>query len=613
MKISFTQISVQSPKEYLVAGQTEPFGCIKAPENVESMEIVRSLSETLKDYQTILNEIEDGVGETDLAGNLTFINDAGCRIWGYSRGEIIGTNYRTYVNTEGAKFLLAAYNRVYETGMPGRFIHDVIRKDGVRRIVEDSVSLIRDDRNQIIGFRAVQRDVTDREEAQQTLADHRRRLEAIFGSVKDAIITVDLNLKVIEANKSTEGICGIQIHEIGGKVLSDSLDHCNKTCCEVLQQTLDQKMSIYDCRIECDHQNRYQQLVSVNSTPLLDHQGKFTGAVLVIRDITLLRDLERDLRERHQFQNIIGRSKKMQDIYCLLEDLANLDTTVLVTGESGTGKELVAKALHYSGQRAFRPFVTVNCSALAESLLESELFGHVRGAFTGAVKDKQGRFEVAQGGTILLDEIGDISPLIQLKLLRVLQEKTFERVGEAVPRKADVRVIACTNRSLKEKVRRGDFREDLYYRLMVVEVPLPPLRERLEDLPPLVDHFRQSFNEKFKKDIHGISREVLDLFMAYLWPGNIRELEHAIEHAFILCRGRMIAPEHLPAAVRDYAGTEKVKTSGKVPSRKLTGEQDILEALSKTGGNKAKAARILGIDRRTVYRKIGKNQPIHPS
>ncbi|MEE9911875.1 MAG: sigma 54-interacting transcriptional regulator [Deltaproteobacteria bacterium] len=477
-------------------------------------------------------------------------------------------------------------------------------------MVEDSVSVIRDDSDNIIGFRAVQRDVTDREESRQKLDDHRRRLKAIFASVKDAIITVDLDLKVIEANQSTENICGIHIQEIGGKVFSDCFGPCNKTCCEVLRQTLDQKMSISDYRIECDHQNRYQQLVSVNSTPLLDHQGKFTGAVLVIRDITRLRDLERDLRERHKFQNIIGRSKKMQDIYCLLEDLASLETTVLVTGESGTGKELVAKALHYSGQRAFRPFVTVNCSALAESLLESELFGHVRGAFTGAVKDKQGRFEAADGGTILLDEIGDISPLIQLKLLRVLQEKIFERVGESFPRKANVRVIACTNRNLKEKVRRGEFREDLYYRLMVVEVPLPPLRERMEDLPPLIDHFRQVFNDKFNKDIEGISREVLDMFMQYPWPGNIRELEHAIEHAFILCRGHVLTQEHLPASIRDYVETERLKGGVKRSSKKPTGEQDIMEALSKTDGNKAKAARLLGINRRTVYRKINKHDPL---
>ncbi|MEE9935156.1 MAG: sigma 54-interacting transcriptional regulator [Deltaproteobacteria bacterium] len=478
-------------------------------------------------------------------------------------------------------------------------------------MVEDSVSVIRDQEDRISGFRAVQRDVTDREESRQKLDDQRRRLNAIFASVKDAIITVDLDLQVIEANQSTEKICGVNIRRIGGKTFSDCLEQCNRACCEVLRQTLKQKMSVSDYRIECDHQSRCGQLVSINSTPLVDHQGAFTGAVLVIRDITRLCDLERNLRERHTFQNIVGRSRKMQDIYSLLEDLANLETTVLVTGESGTGKELVAKALHYTGRRAFRPFVTVNCSALAESLLESELFGHVRGAFTGAVKDKQGRFEAADGGTILLDEIGDISPLIQLKLLRVLQEKVFERVGESFPRKVDVRVIACTNRNLKEKVRRGEFREDLYYRLMVVEVPLPPLRERMEDLPLLVDHFRQIFNEKFSKHIDGVTGDVLGRFMQYSWPGNIRELEHAIEHAFILCRGQMISPEHLPAAISDSIETEKSKAKTlRFPAR-TTARDDILQALQKTGGNKTEAARLLGINRRTVYRKIHKSPSVN--
>ncbi len=575
------------------------------------MDTKQTSDESIRHYQTIINEIEDGVGETDLKGNLTFINDAGCRLWGYTREEILGSNYRTYIDPEGAKFLRQAYNQVYRTGIPGRFTHDIIRKDGARRIVEDSVSVIRDQEDRISGFRAVQRDVTDREESRQKLDDQRRRLNAIFASVKDAIITVDLDLQVIEANQSTEKICGVNIRRIGGKTFSDCLEQCNRACCEVLRQTLKQKMSVSDYRIECDHQSRCGQLVSINSTPLVDHQGAFTGAVLVIRDITRLCDLERNLRERHTFQNIVGRSRKMQDIYSLLEDLANLETTVLVTGESGTGKELVAKALHYTGRRAFRPFVTVNCSALAESLLESELFGHVRGAFTGAVKDKQGRFEAADGGTILLDEIGDISPLIQLKLLRVLQEKVFERVGESFPRKVDVRVIACTNRNLKEKVRRGEFREDLYYRLMVVEVPLPPLRERMEDLPLLVDHFRQIFNEKFSKHIDGVTGDVLGRFMQYSWPGNIRELEHAIEHAFILCRGQMISPEHLPAAISDSIETEKCKSKTlRFPAR-TTARDDILQALQKTGGNKTEEARLLGINRRTVYRKIHKSPSVN--
>jgi PAS domain S-box-containing protein len=567
------------------------------------MSINKSLEQSVKSYEAMLDEIEDGVGEVDVQGNLLYINDAGCRFWGYTREEIIGTSYKFYTDQEGVKVVREAYMKVYKTGEPLMFIHTIVRKDGAKRIVEDSVSPVKDEKGKVVGFRSVQRDVTERIEAEKRFATHRRRLEAIFESVKDAIITVDCDEKIIEINKSAETICGIEINECRGKIFSENIRLCEGNCRDVLRQALEKKEPISEYRVECGHQNRYQQLVSISSTPLLDYQGNFTGAVMVVRDITLLRDLQRELRERHKFQNIIGRSESMQDIYRLLEDLANLETTVLITGESGTGKELVARALHYSGQRSFNPFITVNCSALAESLLESELFGHVRGAFTGAVKDKQGRFEAAEGGTILLDEIGDISPLIQLKLLRVLQEKVFERVGESTPRKADVRVIASTNKNLKEKVRRGEFREDLFYRLMVVEVALPPLRDRLEDLPLLVDNFIHRFNEEFKKEIEGISRDVLNKFMEYPWPGNVRELEHALEHAFILCRGKVITMEQLPVIIRDFNIADKARHGLKKPSS----EQKIAEALKKAGGNKAKAARLLGINRRTLYRKMDKN------
>ncbi|MBT3260359.1 MAG: sigma-54-dependent Fis family transcriptional regulator, partial [Deltaproteobacteria bacterium] len=209
--------------------------------------------------------------------------------------------------------------------------------------------------------------------------------------------------------------------------------------------------------------------------------------------------------------------------------------TVLITGESGTGKELVAEALHYKGGRNHKPLVKVNCSALSDNLLESELFGHIKGSFTGAVKDRIGRFQMADGGTILLDEIGDMPPKIQVKLLRVLQEKTFERVGESTSIKVDVRVVACTNQALREKIEQGEFREDLYYRLNVVEICVPPLRERKEDIPFLIDHFVKKFNKNINKDIFGISTDVQKVFMDYSWPGNVREMEHALEHAFILC------------------------------------------------------------------------------
>lgn len=569
--------------------------------------ITRYFTHYLTTSQSIIDQIEDGVGETDLRGNATFSSKANRKIWGNDEDgvEAIGINYRSYMNEETAQYVKQAYEQVYKTGVPGKnIVYEIIRKDAARRTIESSVTLIRDEEGEIKGYRSVNRDITERQKAEKELAEHRVRLEAIFRSVKDAIITVDTQMKGILANQEMYNICGISPDEISGELLSESLGKCSKACCEVIRQTLEKKATVKDYRVECGHAQRSNQLVSLTSSPLMDPDGKFTGAMLVIRDITLLRDLERELRERNKFQNMIGKSRKMQDIYRLLEDLANLETTVLITGESGTGKELVAKAIHYGGQRAFHPFVTVNCSALTESLLESELFGHVKGAFTGAINDKQGRFQAANRGTILLDEIGDISPLIQLKLLRVLQEKVIERVGESQSHKVDVRIVACTNKNLKEKVKKGEFREDLYYRLKVVEVSMPPLRDRLDDLPLLINHFRDFFNERFKKDIEGFSNEVLKKFMFYRWPGNVRELEHVIEHAFVLCRGRVITLEHIPSEVKNYENAEK-HVAFQASSKRKVSSQNIQDALIKTGGNKAKAARLLGINRITIYRKTG--------
>lgn len=567
------------------------------------------LQESLNKYKMIVDDVEDVLAEVDLKGNILTVNHvANHKIW-VSQEQAVGTNYKSYVDKDNEKIVRQAYQQIFQTGNPGKVVYEITRIDGERRTVEDSTSLMRDSSGRPVGFRVVSRDVTDRKKTEQALAEHRTRLEAIFSSVKDAIITVDPQFQVIEANASTQSICGIDIRKIAGQSFPDCLNQCSQACCEVLRQTLDKKSTIKEYLVDCNFQGQKQQMVSVSTSPLLDPAGTFMGAVMVIRDVTLLRNLERELRDRNQFQKIIGRNKRMQEMYNLLEDLADLETTVLVTGESGTGKELVAKALHYSGRRAFNPFVAVNCSALTENLLESELFGHVKGAFTGAIRDRDGRFQTANGGTILLDEIGDLSPLIQLKLLRVLQEKVFERVGDSTPRKVDVRVIACTNKNLKEKVRRGEFREDLYYRLKVVEVPLPPLRDRLEDIPLLVDHFQKTFNEKFNKHIENINQEVLNSFMDYSWPGNVRELEHVMEHAFILCRGKVITLEDLPAEFRESGRAEKIDLS-RAMGKTSSDSEKIREALIKAQGNKAKAARILGISRQAIYRKIYQYQLI---
>ncbi|HOV87798.1 MAG TPA: sigma-54-dependent Fis family transcriptional regulator [Syntrophobacteraceae bacterium] len=463
-----------------------------------------------------------------------------------------------------------------------------LRKDNLLRIT-----------NQALHHKALL-DEKNRIEAEKE--GYRLNLEAIFHSVQDGIITVDTEMKVLECNQAAARICGLAPEEIAGKKFTEVMTHCRKSCCRMWGERIDLKTAVREFRVECGHSRHARQLVVLSSSPLKDRNDRFRGAVLLIRDITRLTNLERELKERSKFHDIIGKSRRMQDIYNLLEDLAETETTVLISGESGTGKELVAEALHLSSSRASHPLVKVNCSALSENLLESELFGHVRGAFTGAVKDKVGRFQLANGGTLFLDEIGDISPRIQLKLLRVLQEKEFERVGDSNTMKVDVRIIAATNRSLREKVRLGEFREDLYYRLKVVEITLPPLRERLEDVPLLIKQFRKHFNNSLKKNIEGISDEAMSLLMNYPWPGNVRELKHAMEHAFILCRGQTILVEHLPADIRESPGTY----ARKAPVEKQSGitAEQILKALNQTDWNKAKAARVLGISRQTIYRKI---------
>jgi two-component system response regulator HydG len=435
---------------------------------------------------------------------------------------------------------------------------------------------------------------------------YRRHIEAIFRSVKDGIVTVDESLRVVEVNKAAQGMCGIGRDAVG-KAFGTVPLGCGRTCLDALVETIEKKIPVERTRIECHQENHSGHVVTLSASPLLDHHGLFSGAVLVIRDETRLSDLERDLKERRQFHNIIGVSGKMQEIYALIENLADVQTTVMITGESGTGKELVAEALHYKGVRSNGPLVKVNCSALSENLLESELFGHVKGAFTGAVKDKMGRFQRADGGTIFLDEIGDISQRIQLGLLRVLQEMEFERVGDSTPIRVDVRVIAATNRDLGAKVKRGEFREDLYYRLKVVEMTLPPLRERTEDIPFLVSHFIDKFNKKMGKEVSAVSADVQTRFMEYPWPGNVRELEHTMEHAFILCPRNMISLEHLPVDLRDFSGGAR---SSHEKERDEPG--DILRALEKTAWNKAKAARLLGFDRKTLYRKMEKYNLVTP-
>jgi two-component system response regulator HydG len=430
----------------------------------------------------------------------------------------------------------------------------------------------------------------------------RLNFEAIFRSVNDGLITVDENMEVVEINAAAETICDFQKEEVVGKPLRVLSDRCKGNCLGALTEALKTRQPVKQRFVECRTAGGRQQVVSVTASPLRSVNDRLSGAVMVVRDETRLVSLERRLQERQKIDNIVGRSQGIEKVRALIRDLADVQTTVLISGDSGTGKELVVDALHYSGERCNGPLVKVNCAALSENLLESELFGHVAGAFTGAVKDKIGRFQRADGGTIFLDEIGEISQRMQLRLLRVIENMEFERVGESKPVKVDVRLVAATNRDLKERVAGGEFREDLYYRLKVVQIPVPSLRERRDDIPLLVEHFRRNFNRKFSKEIKGIASDVEQMLLNYPWPGNVRELENLLEHAFVRCRQNVITAENLPPDFGQYFESHAM-------SADLSPEAEaeaIRQALEQAGGNKTEAARLLGMSRRTIYRKLEK-------
>ena len=431
--------------------------------------------------------------------------------------------------------------------------------------------------------------------------DSRSRLDTIFSSVEYSIITVSKDLVVTELNQAAKTLCGFD-HEVVGKDLRSLEFGCKGRCLRALEKTSAKRQPVRAQRFECRQENNPTKSMNLSTYPLTDRRGSFTGAAMVCRDETRIAAYEGNVGERRSLHNMVGKSGQMQRIYSLLEVLANVGSSVLISGESGTGKELVAEALHYLGMRKNRPLVKVNCSALSESLLESELFGHVRGAFTGAIHDKVGRFQKADGGTIFLDEIGDLSPKVQVTLLRVLEGKQIERVGDSTPVRIDARVITATNKNLEEKVKLGEFRADLLFRLRVVEVALPPLRERLEDIPLLVEHFVKELNRKMNMAINGVSPDVEGILLTYPWPGNIRELQYALEHAFVLCQEGTITVEHLPPYIRSVSPSHAY-SFGKTQSAK---PQAIIEALEKTAWNKKGAARLLGIDRKTLYRSIAK-------
>lgn len=426
--------------------------------------------------------------------------------------------------------------------------------------------------------------------------------EFVINSISEGVFTVDKDLNITTFNRAAENITGYELDHALGKKCYQLLrgSHCCGKSCLMHKAILEGKKG-YSTDVVIVSKEGELIPVEISVMPLYDRDREIIGAVEIFSDQRKVYRLYRQFIERYSFQNIIGKNQKMQEIYEMIEAVAPYRTSVLITGESGTGKELVAKALHASSDRRYKPFIKVNCAALTPTLLESEFFGHERGAFTGAQFTHQGRFELADKGTIFLDEIGEIPIQLQAKLLRVLQEGEFERVGGKKTLKTDVRVIAATNKNLSEEVEKGTFRQDLFYRLNVFPIKLPPIKERKDDIPLLIEYFIDKFNSYFEKSKKGVSRDALKFLLQYDFPGNVRELENAIEYAFIRGKGEFIMFEDLPPHMI-MTGTG----NGAFTKLEDIEKYHIQQILVRCDGNKQKAAKLLGISRKTLYNKMTK-------
>ena len=426
---------------------------------------------------------------------------------------------------------------------------------------------------------------------------------AVLDSISDGVFTVDIDWRVTSFNHAAEEITGITREAALGRKCWDVLKAsvCESDC--PLRRSLDTGRPVRNKTLYILNSRGERVPVSISTAALRDAGGSVIGGVETFRDLSVVEALRSELSGRHEFCEMVSKSERMHRVFDILPEVAASDSTVLIQGESGTGKEMVARAIHDLSTRRDKPMVAVNCGALPDNLLESELFGHKAGAFTDARTDRQGRFAQAEGGTIFLDEVGEMSPRLQVSLLRVLEDGVYQPLGAAETQESNVRVIAATNKDLGEMVKQGVFRRDLYYRIKVVSIQLPPLRERREDIPLLVDHFIARFRHLKGKDIEGISPDALMLLMNHDFLGNVRELENIIEHAFVLCSRGEIKPRHLPD---ELVGRRPAGQPEGLLSLEAVERTHIQQTLARHSGSRQDAARELGVHRTTLYRKMRK-------
>jgi len=436
--------------------------------------------------------------------------------------------------------------------------------------------------------------------------------ETVLRCVADGVFTVDKNWRITSFNRAAQRITGVPVEKAIGKRCSDVFhsDLCESAC--PIRETLETGQEVIDRPARILNRQGKPLPISVSSAILRAENGDLLGAVETFRDLSTIEQLRKEIRSQYTFEDIIGKSEAFQKVFAILPDIARSESTVLIDGPSGSGKELLARAIHNLSPRKKRPYVVVNCGTLPTNLFESELFGYKRGAFTDAKTNKPGLITTAEGGTIFLDEIGDLPPETQVKLLRLLQEREYHPLGSVDTHQADVRVVAATNRDLSSLVSQGKFRDDLYFRLAVVRLSIPPLAERRQDIPLLIDHFIQRFNARRGKRVQGVNSDVMEVLMRHPLPGNVRELENIIEYCFVLCHNGLIDVRHLPDDLQPGGEPPPApKIELPPPPLEQSEAETIRLALSRNQGNRDKTAEDLHVSRTTLWRKM-KKHGIHP-
>ncbi len=553
-----------------------------------------ALVQAKQNWERTFDAVPDMVTIIDNNFNIIRANTAAAKRFGISKDQCVGRKCFNCFHEKNDVHSLCPHRKLMKDGREHTSEYYEPRFDAHMLV---TVSPIHDDNGELVGSVHIARDITERKKAEEA----RRIKNRVIESSVNPIAMADMHGLLTYANNSFLQTWGYdKIKDVLGKSLEDFW-HMRIETQDALRTG-----SNWIGKVSGRGKDASELDLQLSATLVRDENSEPLCMAFSFVNITEISQLRRRLKEEQSFAGIIGRDPKMLELYDIIREIAEVAVPVLIQGDSGTGKELVAAAIHSEGPRAAEAFVPVNCGALPEGILESELFGHVKGAFTGAVRDRKGRFELADGGTIFLDEVGDLPKAMQVKLLRVLQEGTFERVGGEETIKVDVRVISATNKNLRKEVNAGKFREDLFYRLSVVPVLLPPLRERQNDIPLLVDHLLAKAIAETGRANVSISPDAREAMMDYAWPGNIRELQNAIQYALVKRRGDILQESHLPPTIAETslkaAGTPK-----KLRKRKLSPES-VKKALAKSGGNKLQAARSLGVSRATLYRFLSDSE-----